>query len=262
MESINPVHFSAAQVGGFILILMRVAGLFLTSPLFASRNIPTTVKAAWALIITLLLIPIVPIDSSSIPLAGIQFGLASAREMFVGFIIGLGAFFLFVGIQLAGQIIDVQMGLGMVNVIDPITSTQVSIIGQYYYLIATLVFLAVDGHHLLIRALTDSFQLIPLAGAQFTPALASKMSGMFSDCFFIAFRVGAPVIGTLFLTNLALGILARTVPQMNVFIVGMPLSIAVGFMMTAMSMTFFAYVLKGLYQGLYRDLAILVRSMM
>jgi flagellar biosynthetic protein FliR len=256
-----PFDLTAAQVAAFILVLLRSAGLFLTSPLFASRNIPTQVKAAWALLTAVLLIPTVPVDPATIPLTGMQFGLASVRELFVGFILGMAAFLLFVGIQLAGQIIDIQMGLGMVNIIDPLTSTQVSVMGQYFYLVATLVFLAVDGHHLLIRGIADSFQVVPLAGAKFPPEVALRMSDFFSEAFFIAFRVGAPVIGALFLTNLALGVLARTVPQMNVFIVGMPLSIAVGLVMVAVSMGFFVYVLRGLYQGLYRDLAVLVKAM-
>jgi len=162
---------------------------------------------------------------------------------------------------LAGQIVDIQMGLGMVNIIDPITSTQISVMGQYYYLIATLVFLSVDGHHLLLRALADSFTLVPLGQAHFTAALGTKMMAMFSQIFFIAFRVGAPVIGALFITNMALGVVARTVPQMNVFIVGMPLNLAVGFMITALSMSFFVFVLQGLFKGMVRDLAVLIQAL-
>jgi flagellar biosynthesis protein FliR len=256
-----PFDMTATQVAGFILVLMRTSGLFLTSPLFASRNIPASMKAGWALLTSLLLLPAVPLDVDTIPLTGMNFGLAAMRELMVGFILGMAAYFLFVGIQLAGQIIDIQMGLGMVNVIDPMTSTQVSIMGQYFYLVATLVFLAVDGHHLLIRAIADSFQIVPLGAAKFTPAVAGKISELFSAAFFVAFRVGAPVIGALFLTNMAMGVLARTVPQMNVFIVGMPLAIGVGLFMAAFSMGFFVYVLRGLFQGLYRDLAILLRAM-
>ncbi len=256
-----PFDFTAAQVAAFVLILMRVAGLFLTSPMFSSRTIPMQLKTGWALLVTVLLFPVIPIDPSTIPLTGIQFGMAVLRELLVGFVLGMAAYFVFVGIQLAGQIIDIQMGLGMMNIIDPVSSAQVSVMGQYLYMVATLVFLSVNGHHLLIRAIADSFQLVPLGEAQFTTALAMKTSAMFSNAFFIAFRVGAPIIGALFLTNLALGVLARTVPQMNVFIVGMPLSIGVGLAMTAVSMGFFAYVLRGLYQGLYRDMAILIRAM-
>jgi flagellar biosynthetic protein FliR len=103
--------------------------------------------------------------------------------------------------------------------------------------------------------------VIPLGQAHFTPALTDKMNELFSQVFFIAFKVGAPVIGALFITNLALGIIARTVPQMNVFIVGMPLNVMVGLTVVAMSMSFFVYVLQDMFHGLYRDMAILIQTM-
>ncbi len=238
-----------------------MAGVFLTAPVFSGKNIPVVTKASWILLIAFLIFPVVDFKPQSLPPAGIPLALGVVREMLIGFCIGLGATLIFTGIQLAGQIADIQMGLGMVNIIDPITSTQISVMGQYYYMIATVVFLIVDGHHILLRALADSFALIPLGHAQFTPALGIKMMAMFSQVFFIALRVGAPVIGALFITNMALGVVARTVPQMNVFIVGMPLNLAVGFLITALSMSFFVYILQGLFQGMYRDLAVLIQAL-
>jgi flagellar biosynthetic protein FliR len=211
--------------------------------------------------VAFLVFPVVNYQMESIPVSGIPLILAVVREMLVGFVIGLGALLVFTGIQLAGQVIDIQMGLGMVNIIDPVTSTQISVMGQYYYLIATLVFLAVNGHHLLIRAVVDSFNLIPLGQAHFTEPLAAKMMSIFSQLFFIAFKVGAPVIGALFITNLALGVIARTVPQMNVFIVGLPLNVGVGLLIVAVSMSFFVFMLQGLFRGLYRDVAVLILTM-
>jgi len=257
----NPFLFGSEDVVAFLLVLMRASGLFLTAPIFASRNIPRMIKAAWILLVAFLVFPVVGFNPSSMPAPGMPLGIAVVKELLIGFAIGLTATLLFTGIQLAGQVIDIQMGLGMVNIIDPVTSTQISVMGQYFFLVATLVFMAVDGHHMLIRAVVDSFSLIPLGGAHFTPALGSKMMDLFAQVFFIAFRVGAPVIGALFITNMALGIVARTVPQMNVFIVGMPLNLAVGFMMAALGMSFFSYVLQGLFKGLYRDLAIVIQTM-
>ncbi len=258
---LNPFDFSSRDVVAFILVLMRVAGLFLTSPIFSSNTIPAQVKAAWTLLVAFIIFPLVDYSSVVLPQLGVPFALAVTRELMVGFVIGLGAYLIFVGIQMAGQLIDIQMGFGLVNVVDPITSTQVSVMGQYYYMVATVVFLAVDGHHLLIRGLMQTFDVIPLGQAHFTPALTDKMNELFSQVFFIAFKVGAPVIGALFITNLALGIIARTVPQMNVFIVGMPLNVMVGLTVVAMSMSFFVYVLQDMFHGLYRDMAILIQTM-
>jgi flagellar biosynthetic protein FliR len=258
---VNPFDFNSRDVVAFILVLMRVAGLFLTSPIFSSSNIPAQVKAAWTLLMAFLIFPIVDYSVTPLPEVGIPFALAVARELMVGFAIGLGISMLFAGIQMAGAIIDVQIGFGLVNVVDPVTSTQVSVIGQYYYFVAMMVFLAVDGDHLVIQGLSQTFDLIPLGQAHFSPALATKMNELFSQMFFIAFKVGAPVIGALFITNIALGIIARTVPQMNVFIVGMPLNVIVGLAVIAMSMSFFVFVLQDMFKGLYRDMAILIQTM-
>ncbi len=257
----NPFEFNPKDVIAFVLILVRVAGIFLTAPIFASRNIPVTVKAAWILLVTFLIYPVVTFNPQILPTVGLSLGIAVIREVLIGFCIGLGATLLFTGIQLAGQIVDIQMGLGMVNIIDPVTSTQISVMGQYYYLVATLVFLAVDGHHLLLKAVVDSFSVVALGNGHFNPALGQEMMHLVSRVFFIAFRVGAPVIGALFITNLALGVVARTVPQMNVFIVGLPLNMAVGLIIVAFSMSFFVFILQDLFKGLYKDLAVLIYAM-
>ncbi len=245
----------------FVLILVRLAGLFITAPVFSSRNIPTQLKAAWVLFMTFLVFPVVPYQPAAIPTPGLALGLAVIKEGAIGMCLGFGALLLFTGIQMAGQIIDIQMGLGMVNIIDPVTNAQMSVMGQFYFLVATLVFLAVNGHHMLIRAVVDSFAILPLGEAHFTTALGTEMMHLFSNVFFIAFRVGAPVIGALFITNLALGVVARTVPQMNVFIVGMPLNMGVGLLIVSLSMSFFVYTLQDMFHGLGRDLAILIHAL-
>lgn len=258
---INPFDFNSRDVVAFVLVLMRVAGLFLTAPIFSSSNIPAQVKAAWTLLVAFLIFPVVDYSTVTLPVVGVPFALAVTRELMVGFVLGLGASLVFAGIQMAGALIDIQMGFSLVNVVDPVTSTQVSVMGQYYYLVAMIVFLAVNGHHLLIQGIVQSFNVIPLGQAHFTPGLTSKMNDLFSQLFFIAFKVGAPVIGALFITNLALGIIARTVPQMNVFIVGLPLNIMVGLLVVSMSMGFLVFVLQDMFNGLYRDMAFLIQTM-
>jgi flagellar biosynthesis protein FliR len=257
----NPFEFDPKDVVAFVLVFMRAAGIFLTAPVFSSRNMPVMVKASWILLVAFLVFPVVDFKTLVLPSSGLPLALGVLRELLIGFSIGLGATLIFTGIQLAGQIVDIQMGLGMVNIIDPTSNTQISAMGQYYFMIATLVFLAVNGHHVLLRAVVESFDLVPLGQAQLSPALGTEMMNLFSQVFFIAFRVGAPVIGALFITNMALGVVARTVPQMNVFIVGMPLNLAVGFLITAVSMGFFTFILQGIFNGMYRDLSLLLHAM-
>lgn len=257
----NPFQFDSSEVVAFVLVLVRMAGLFLTAPVFSSKNINVMVKAAWILLVTFLIFPVVDFDPNTLPAPGLAMGLAVIREVLVGLSIGMGATMILSGIQMAGQIADTQMGLGLANVIDPMTNTQVSVMGQFYYMVGILVFLSVNGHHMLIKALVDSFSVVHLGQAHFTAALGTKMMGLFSQMFFVAFRVGAPIIGALFITNMALGVVARTVPQMNVFIVGMPLNLGVGLLIAATSMSFFVYVMKGIIDGMYRDIVVLIQAM-
>src|SRR5271163_2020870 len=151
----NPFHFDSAEVVAFVLVLVRMAGLFLTAPVFSSKNINVMLKAAWILLVTFLIFPVVDFKPETLPAPGLALGLAVIREVLVGLSIGMGATMILSGIQMAGQIADTQMGLGLANVIDPMTNTQVSVMGQFYYMVGILVFLSVNGHHMLIKALVD-----------------------------------------------------------------------------------------------------------
>jgi flagellar biosynthetic protein FliR len=253
------------QVETFLLILTRVTTLFLVAPVFGSRNLPLQIKVAFSLAVSLLLLfataPIT-LERSSTSV----FNLAGnvAGEFVVGLAISYSAYLLFAGIQMAGQIIDIQMGFGLVNVIDPQSNTQVSILGQFYYLLSILVFLALDGHHVLLRAVGDSFHLVPVAGLPWighAAAAGPVISEFFTRLFVIAFQIAAPAVATLFLTTLAMGILSRTVPQMNVFIVGLPLSVLVGLFITFFSIELLGTVLHGVVSTLAQSITQLLRAL-
>lgn len=212
----------------FLLVLTRVSGVFFLAPIFGSRNIPTQAKVGLALMTSLVVLPFIPsnIDPG---MHLVDFALLLAKELTVGALIGFTATLIFMGFLLAGQIIDIQMGFGMVNVIDPLSNLSVSIMGQFKNLLAILVFLAINGHHFLFTALAKSFDVVPLTMFEFSPSVTSNFVGMVANMFVIGLKIGGPAIGVLLITDLALGLIARTVPQMNVFIVAMPLKITVGF---------------------------------
>jgi flagellar biosynthetic protein FliR len=236
------------QFTAFALMLIRVSVLFLSAPVLGNTRIPSQVKVALTLSITLLLYLSTQGGHLARPVPGNIFALASAAagEAFVGLLLGYSAYLLFTGIQMAGQVIDIQVGFGLVNVIDPAGGQSVSILGQFYYMVAMLFFLAINGHHLLLKALGDSFQLLPVGSvgwfskaAQAGPLLAE----FFTKLFIIAFQVAAPSVAVLFLTNLSMGLLSRTIPQMNVFIVGLPLNVTVGLLVTILSLKYLGTVL-------------------
>jgi len=255
------VDFSAGQFEKFLLILMRVGGMMLVAPFFGHRNIPALVKIGFIVIFTLILVPIIP--SPAINLDGniLAVSTIAAKEILCGLAMGFAAMVLFLAVQTAGQIIGFQIGFAIVDVIDPSSSQSISVISEFQYIVAILIFLAIDGHHLLINAVVQSFGVVPLGAVTFTPLSADILTRICVEVFAIAIKIGAPVIVTLFLTDVALGIIARTVPQMNVFIVAFPLKIGAGLLMLAASIPFFNYVFTKLVQSMDKDLIRLMASL-
>ncbi len=245
----------------FLLVLTRVGGVFLVAPIFGSLNVPAMVKIGLSAAIALLLAPTLPIGCAAEIKGPLGLALVAGQELLMGLFIGYAVYLLFVAIQLAGQVIDMQMGFGVVNVIDPVTSSQVSVIGQYKFLVATLFFLAINGHHHILRALGDSLTLVPFGELSLSEGAFLQLSSMFGDVFVVAVKIGAPAIAVLFLTNLSMGLVARAVPQINVFIVGLPLSIAIGLLIVGLCMRYFAYVFNGILTNTWRDVYILIRAL-
>ena len=237
----------------FFIGFARIATILCTVPVFGYHSVPIPVKAGLAFFISWVLFPMIEAGDFLIPLSGIDFlpfVLIILREVLVGLIIGLATNFLFVGIQMAGELIGMDMGFGIVNILDPTTGENVSIIGQYKYIVSLLLFLMINGHHFLLNALRSSFIAIPLGGANFTQLIMKNIIAMSTDIFKIALQIGAPALVALFLTSFVMGIIARTVPQMNIFIVGFPLKISVGLVMIWVSIPLFAYVFVKLIDNL------------
>jgi flagellar biosynthetic protein FliR len=256
------------QAQAFALILTRVATLFFAAPILGNARIPGQVKLGLTLIISLLLL--LSLDARGLALprqaVGNIFSLTAAAggELFVGLAIAYSSYLFFTGIQMAGQVIDIQVGFGLVNVIDPGSNQQVSVVGQFYYIVALLYFLALDGHHYLLKALGDSFQLIPPGGLSWfdhAGAAGPKLSEFFSRLFVIALQVAGPSVVTLFLTNITMGLLSRTIPQMNVFIVGMPLNILVGLGITVLSLRLMGTVLHSVVASMGDGIARLLHAL-
>jgi flagellar biosynthetic protein FliR len=258
-------HTTYRQIETLLLVMTRVSALFIAAPVFGNRNIPTQLKAAMALIIGVLLtFSMPPIPASELSRDTLTLIGKVASEFLVGIAISYSAYLLFAGIQLAGQIVDIQMGFGLVNVIDPQTNAQVSIIGQFYYLIAILVFLAINGHHVLLRAMGDSFHLI--GPGAFSLAKAATVTGpviaeFFTKLLVIAFQIAGPAILTLFLTTVAMGVLSRTMPQMNIFIVGLPINVVVGMLITFATLHVMGGVLRSVVSGMGTNITRLLTAM-
>jgi flagellar biosynthetic protein FliR len=226
----------------FLLTIFRVAGLFAIAPILGHRLVPVKVRLLLTLLLAYFLFSYTGSTQLEIgpglwPLVGI-----AVREFAFGLLLGFLFQILFIGVQFGGGVIGYQIGFALVNVIDPSTSTNISIIAQVKLLIATLVFLLINGHHIILQALFESFAFVPLGAVSFKTIVADGIVRFTGQVFVIGIKLAAPVMVTLFITDLCLGILARTMPQMNVFIVGFPLKIGIGLFILATTLPLFGYV--------------------
>ena len=248
------------MVQAAVLIFTRVGAILLTAPLFSSGSIPVHVKIGLSFMLAVIVFPLVSVnDILVLPLASL--GIAMAGEVLIGVIIGFTARLLFAAVQLAGQLVGFQMGFGIVNVIDPQTSSQVSIIAQFENIITLLIFMAVNAHHWFIMAIAKSFEVVPLLAFSFTNSLMEALVRLSCDMFVVAAKVAAPIIAILLFTSVALGLLARTGPQMNIFIVGFPLKLAIGLLAVGLTLPLLSTLLRNLFQGLGEDIFVLMRLM-
>jgi flagellar biosynthetic protein FliR len=238
----------------FLFVLLRVSALLIVAPIFGGRQFLARAKIGLAFMVSLVIFPTVLDTPFIIPEGLLPYSLVLFREVFLGIILGFTVLLLFIGIQFAGQIAGLQMGFGIVNILDPQSGDQVSIVGQFLNILATLLVLCFDGHHLIIDGLVASFEAVPLAGVVFKASIGQKLIELTATTFVIAIKISAPIILSLFAVTVAMGILARTVPQMNVFIVGFPVQLAVGLFILVASMPLFNIFLQKSLIVLQRDL--------
>ncbi len=241
--------------------LARIATVVAVYPLFGHQSVPAATKVGLSLFLTVLLYPSLRGMHVELPLQTVPLLLVLTREVLVGMAIGFVAAMLFAGVELGGTMVGMQMGLAIVTTMDPQTREQASLIGQAQQLVALLLFLVIDGHHFLLRALYHSFDAVPILGGSFNGTLVEKVVRMAGAIFTSGVRIGAPGMVALLLTSVALGVLARTVPQMNVFFAALPANIAIGLLVLTLSMPVFAVAFRKLYAELQVDLTSLMKLM-
>lgn len=242
----------------FLLVFVRVTSFFIMMPLFSYRNIPTTHKIGFGLFLAWIMF--YTIDAPILEING-EYLLLVMKEALVGLMVGFIAYLILSAIQIAGGLIDFQMGFAIANVIDPQTGAQSPLTGQYLYTISLLFLLSVNGHHLLLDGIYYSYQFVPLDQAWIpfgSESLILFIVKSFSAMFMIALQMSLPVVASLFLVDVALGIVARTVPQLNVFVVGLPLKIGVSFIVLIAVMA----VMFGVVSQLFEYMLVTMRSLM
>ncbi|MGE0386506.1 MAG: flagellar biosynthetic protein FliR [Gammaproteobacteria bacterium] len=207
--------------------LVRISTFIAAAPVIGTHAVPRRVKTALALLLTLVLLPVLPpapaVQALSVP------GLMTAiAQVLVGLTLAISVRLVFMVLELAGQIIGMQMGLGFAAMVDPQNGAQVPVVGQFYVIFGTLAFLAGNGHLALLQVLADSFQRVPIAATGLDTQAMRMIVELPQWLFISALSVALPAVVALLIVNLALGVMTRAAPQLNIFAVGMPITILIG----------------------------------
>ncbi len=249
------------QVAIYLLVLTRITGLFVVAPFFGSLNIPVHIRVGAAVVFSFVLFPVVDsYGSVTAPDNVFLYAGVVVGELFVGWLIGFVAYVMFSTIHFAGKVMDMQVGFAMVNVMDPTSGQQIPLIGSFLYNLAIIVFLVVNGHHMLIAALFESFQSVPLMGLSPAPTLAGFIVNLVNSALVTGMKLAMPVTFSILLTNVGLGILARTMPQLNIFVVGLPLQIVIGMFALSILMPFYVLFLDVLFNETYAQIVTALRA--
>lgn len=242
----------------FVLVFMRVMGLVAVAIPFATPAVPVVGRVLLALALALILVPLVT------PWPGTdEWGFAAAllAELAIGLAIGFLTLLVFMAVQGAGDLMDIDMGFGLVHVMDPHFGGRAPLMGSFLYLLVVLAFISFNGHHHILRALMDSFLLIPPGGGSVGPGATLAIVRQFGWVFVTALRLALPVLAALFILHTVFGILARTMPQIHVLIVAMPAKIAVGFLALALSLPVLLRLVEMEWATVMANVAAFIRSL-
>jgi len=243
-------------IPGFLLVLCRITCFFVTAPVFSTHNVPVPFRIGLAFFVSL--ITFLTVGTGTVIEIDALYFLAVIREVLVGLLLGFLAYMFFTAVQVAGSFTDLQIGFGMANMVDPLTGVSSPLIGNFKFMLAILLFLSFNGHHLLLQGIMGSYQWVPLDHEWFAKIYSGEISQFllksFGEMFMLAFQLAAPLVVSLFLADVGLGILARTAPQFNIFVVGFPFKILLGFILLLFLVPSFADLFRGLFARMFESM--------
>ncbi len=215
--------------------LTRILGMIAAAPIFGNTSFPRSAKAALGIMLALIMAPMVPAGPAIDPmsLAGLMILI---QQMLIGLAMGFSMRIVFAAVEMAGEVASMTMGLGFASVFDPQTKGRSSAVSQFMALIATMVFLAINGHLLLIEVLYESFVAFPISGAPMSANLGLQLAQWGGTIFLFGMQLSLPIVAALLITNVALGILTRAAPQLNIFGIGFPVSLGVGLILVSQAL--------------------------
>jgi len=253
--------FSLVQVMSFAAVLFRVAGIMVFAPFYSGGPFPPQVKVILPLIVALTLAPMVPQAQLPSGFGLAQVVAAGLGETLIGMVLGLTASFIFGALQLAGQIIGFQLGFSIINVIDPQSAVETSVISILNNFIGLTLFLLVDGHHWFFQAVSESLQYLPVGGVHLKGPFVDEILRLSGQVFVSGLRIAGPVVAVTVIADVVLGMIGRAAPQINILIVGMPVKTLVGLASLSIAFYFLPAFLGESFIRLSRDLIGVVHGM-
>jgi flagellar biosynthesis protein FliR len=250
----------------YVLVLIRMAGLVVFAPFFGGENLPQRARIGLIALLAFLVFPAAAKTFSEAPLSLVDLGVLGLREALVGIALGFGASLVFAGAQLAGQLVGQQLGFALANVVDPMTDQQVGLISFFNFMLALVVFLGLNLHLLLLRVLAMSYDLVGLGEAVLNPDFMDDGYGggllvMFGHIWENTVQIGGPVLAIMLMVSTVVGFLVRTMPQMNIMVVGLPSRSILGLLALSLVIRPFVETVGVLSEEMIRDVQLLLRYM-
>ena len=243
-----------AWIAQFALILIRLAALFTISPIFGRSNLPALMKVGFSVILSVIVVMLFPPAAAALSPTLPAFVLMALGELAVGLSLGFLTTLFFSVVMTAGQVIDTQVGFGMSQVYDAQSNIQVPVTGTLFNIMLLLSAMVTDGHLRLVRILTNTFDYIPVGQASLSIQTSTVVLDAFVKSFVLAVQVALPVIASGLLAEIALGVIVRTAPQMNVFVIGIPLKIIIGLVVLLLIVPVFAAFTTVIFDAMYSSI--------
>lgn len=252
-------NYSIQSVYAFSLVFVRIGALCVVSPIYGGEQIPKRIRTLFALFFAFVIFPTLSLQISELPVSPFHYLFIVTNEIALGLMIGFLATAIFYGFQLGGSYIAIHMGMNMGQTLDPFSSEQTSVIGQIFNLIVIAVFLVTNGHHFILKAIQQSFVLIPPTQVIFNQMVLDQAIKTFNVVIWTSLKIALPTMAALFALNLVFGFIARLVPKMNVFIISLPAKISAGIVIVVAALPAVIYLFLTVVEKVFSDISVILR---
>src|SRR6185436_7317749 len=257
MNMAPALHLVLPEFQSFLVLVSRIGGIVAAFPMLGGRTVPHQIKIALVVMLGIALSPLIRLPQLSQDVFEMTAGLAS--ELLIGLVIGLAVRLVFGALEIAGELLGVQMGFGAVQLLDPMTAQHSSVMSEYFRIVAMLVFLSLNAHMVVVAAIVSSYETIPPFGARISSALGEEVLQLSQHMFVVALQLSAPVLVVMILINISLAMLGRAVVQINVFVLSFPITILGGLLVLGLALPYTVSLFEREFIGLHDTIERLMR---